>query len=48
MHGSVVSACAALHFARRDLDELEAAFADTIADYRQWRRERGVGRDKAS
>ncbi|NUJ81367.1 hypothetical protein HUN39_15290 [Methylocystis sp. FS] len=30
MHGSVVSARAVLHFAGRDIDELKAAFADTI------------------
>ncbi len=48
MHGSVVSPRPGLHFAGRDIDELEAAFADTIADYREWRQERGVEPEKAS
>jgi len=48
MHGSVVSARAVLHFAGRDIDELKAAFADTIADYREWRQERGVEPERAS
>jgi predicted HicB family RNase H-like nuclease len=42
MHGSVVNARAVLHFAGRNIDELKAAFVDTIADYREWCRERGV------
>jgi hypothetical protein len=33
-----------LHFAGRDIAELKAAFANTIADYRDWRRERGSSR----
>ena len=48
MHGSVVNARAVLHFAGRDIDELKAAFADTIADYLEWRQERGVEPEKAS
>jgi predicted HicB family RNase H-like nuclease len=46
MHGSVVNARAVLHFAGRDIAELKAAFADTIADYRDWREERGIEREK--
>jgi predicted HicB family RNase H-like nuclease len=42
MHGVVVNARAVLHFAGRDIVELKAAFADTVADYRDWCRERGV------
>lgn len=42
MHGVVVNARAVLHFAGRDIAELKAAFADTVADYRDWCRERGV------
>jgi len=42
MHGSVVNARAVLHFAGRNIDELKAAFIDTIADYREWCKERGV------
>jgi predicted HicB family RNase H-like nuclease len=42
MHGAVVNARAVLHFAGRDINELKAAFVDTIADYRDWRQERGV------
>ena len=48
MHGVVVNARAVLHFAGRDIDELNAAFADTIADYREWRQERGVEPEKTS
>ena len=46
MHGVVVNARAVLHFAGGDIAELKAAFADTIADYRDWRRERGVEPEK--
>jgi predicted HicB family RNase H-like nuclease len=46
MHGSVVNASAVLHFAGRDIAELKAAFADTIADYRDWCEERGVEPEK--
>ncbi|WP_292533610.1 hypothetical protein [Methylocystis sp.] len=31
-----------MHFAGRDIDELKAALADTIANYGEWRQERGV------
>ena len=46
MHGVVVNARAVLHFAGRDIAEPKAAFADTVADYRNWRRERGVEPEK--
>lgn len=46
MHGSVVNARAVLHFAGRNIDELKSAFADTIADYREWCAERGVEPEK--
>ncbi len=46
MHGSVVNTRAVLHFAGRDIDELKAAFAETIADYREWCKERGVEPEK--
>ncbi len=37
---------ATLHFAGRTVEELRRAFADTIADYRDWCRERGVEPEK--
>ena len=46
MHGVVVNARAVLHFAGRDIAELKTAFAETIADYREWCRERGVEPEK--
>jgi predicted HicB family RNase H-like nuclease len=46
MHGAVVNARAVLHFAGRDIAELRQAFADTIADYRDWCKERGVEPEK--
>lgn len=46
MHGVVVNARAVSHFAGRDIAELKAAFADAIADYRDWCRERGVEPEK--
>ena len=46
MHGGVVNTRAVLHFAGRDIDELKAA--RTIADYREWRQERGVEPDLPS
>ena len=42
MHGAFVNTRAVPQFAGRDLEELKAAFADTIEDYREWRHERGV------
>lgn len=46
MHGVVTNARAVLHFAGRDIAELKAALADTIADYRDWCRDRGVEPEK--
>lgn len=40
-HGEVVNTRDVLTFQGRTLDELRAAFADTIADYIEWCRERG-------
>jgi predicted HicB family RNase H-like nuclease len=36
LSGIVLNTRATLHFAGRTVDELKAAFADTIADYRDW------------
>jgi predicted HicB family RNase H-like nuclease len=41
MHGVVLNASATLHFAGQSIDDLERAFADTVADYEDWCRERG-------
>lgn len=46
LSGVVLNTCATLHFAGRSVEELRAAFADTIADYREWCRERGVEPEK--
>lgn len=46
MHGSVLNTRAMLHFAGRNIDEMKKAFADTIADYRDWCGERGVEPEK--
>ena len=40
-HGEVINTHAVLTFQGASLDELKAAFADTIADYEDWCRERG-------
>jgi predicted HicB family RNase H-like nuclease len=40
-HGEVVNTRDVLTFQGRTLDELKTAFADTIADYVDWCRERG-------
>ena len=40
-HGEVVNTRDVLTFQGRTVDELKAAFADTIADYLEWCRERG-------
>ena len=42
IHGRVLNARAVLTFEGETIDELRQAFADTIADYRDWCRERGV------
>lgn len=46
MHGATINTRAVLHFASKDLDGLKAAFAETIADYLEWCRERGVEAEK--
>ena len=40
-HGEVINTRDVLTFQGRTLDELRAAFADTLADYVEWCRERG-------
>jgi predicted HicB family RNase H-like nuclease len=40
-HGEVINTRDVLTFQGRTLEELRAAFADTIADYMDWCRERG-------
>jgi predicted HicB family RNase H-like nuclease len=40
-HGEVINTRDVLTFQGRTLDELKVAFADTIADYIEWCRERG-------
>jgi predicted HicB family RNase H-like nuclease len=46
IHGRVINARAALTFEGTTVEELRTAFADTIADYRDWCRERGVEPEK--
>ena len=46
MHGATVNTRAVLHFAGDDIVALKAAFVDTIEDYREWCRERGVEPEK--
>lgn len=46
IHGRVVNARAVLTFEGNTVAELREAFADTIADYRDWCRERGVEPEK--
>ena len=46
MHGATVNTRATLHFAGRNIEELKAAFAETIEDYREWCRERGAEPEK--
>jgi predicted HicB family RNase H-like nuclease len=41
LHGVVLNASATLHFAGRSIDDLQQAFADTVADYEVWCHERG-------
>ena len=45
-HGSVVNARPTLTFEGETVAELRQAFADTIADYRDWCTERGVAPGK--
>ena len=46
IHGRVINARAVLTFEGETLAELKAAFADTIADYRAWCKERGTEPEK--
>jgi len=46
IHGRVVNARAVLTFEGETLAELQQAFADTIDDYRDWCKERGVEPEK--
>jgi predicted HicB family RNase H-like nuclease len=46
IHGRVVNARAVLTFEGETLAELRAAFADTIGDYFDWCKERGVEPEK--
>lgn len=45
-HGEVINTRDVLTFQGRTLDELRTAFAATIADYEEWRRERGKELEK--
>lgn len=45
-HGEVINTRDVLTFQGRTLDELKAAFADTIADYADWCRDRGKKPEK--
>jgi predicted HicB family RNase H-like nuclease len=40
-HGEVINTGAVLTFQGSSLDELKHEFAETIADYEEWRQERG-------
>jgi len=42
LHGRVVNSRAVLTFEGASVEQLKQAFADTIADYEEWCRERGV------
>ena len=42
LHGRTVNTRAVLTFEGRSLDDLQREFAETVADYEEWRRERGV------
>jgi predicted HicB family RNase H-like nuclease len=46
IHGRVINANAVLTFEGETLAELRTAFADTLADYRDWRQQRGVEPEK--
>jgi predicted HicB family RNase H-like nuclease len=46
MHSSVLNTRAVLHFAGRNIGEMKKAFADTIADYRDWCSQHGVEPEK--
>jgi predicted HicB family RNase H-like nuclease len=46
MHGHVTNTRAVLHFAGATIEELHVALRDTIAEYRDWCKERGVEPEK--
>jgi predicted HicB family RNase H-like nuclease len=46
LSGIVRNTRATLHFTGQSVEELRQAFADTIADYREWCKERGVDAEK--
>jgi predicted HicB family RNase H-like nuclease len=46
MHGRTINTRAILTFEGETLAELKQAFADTIADYRDWCKERGAEPEK--
>jgi predicted HicB family RNase H-like nuclease len=46
LHGRVINTRAILTFEGRSVDELKAAFSETIDDYKEWCRERGVEPDR--
>jgi predicted HicB family RNase H-like nuclease len=46
LSGLVLNTRATLHFAGRTVDELKAAFADTIEDYRDWCKAEGKEPEK--
>lgn len=46
LSGIIANARATLHFTGRSVEELRQAFSDTIADYREWCKERGVEPEK--
>jgi len=46
IHGRTINTRAILTFEGETIAELESAFADTIADYQDWCKERGVEPEK--
>jgi predicted HicB family RNase H-like nuclease len=46
LSGIVLNTRATLHFAGKTVEELKAAFAETIEDYREWCRSEGKGPEK--
>ena len=46
MHGVTVNTRSVLHFAGKTVEELKQAFADTIADYRDFCKTKGVEPEK--
>ena len=46
LSGIVLNRRATLHFTGRSVEESRQAFADTIADYREWCKERGTEPEK--